>query len=55
MSKKEKLFEQFHPVSTNEWMDKITADLKGADFGKKLIWKNRGRIRCNAFLQGGRY
>ncbi len=39
MSIKEKLFEQFPPVSTKEWMDKITADLKGADFTSKLVWK----------------
>lgn len=38
MPKKKKLFDQFPPVSTREWMDKITADLKGADF-KKMIWK----------------
>jgi methylmalonyl-CoA mutase len=29
MNIKEKLFEQFPPVSTREWMDKINADLKG--------------------------
>ena len=26
---KEKLFSEFAPVSTEEWMAKITADLKG--------------------------
>ena len=31
---KEKLFDQFPPVSTEEWMKKVTADLKGADFNK---------------------
>ena len=39
MAKSEKLFEQFPPVSTKEWMYKITADIKGADFNKKLVWK----------------
>jgi methylmalonyl-CoA mutase len=39
MSHKEKLFEQFPPVSTKEWMDKVVSDLKGADFNKKLVWK----------------
>jgi methylmalonyl-CoA mutase len=33
------LFSEFPPISTQEWMDKITADLKGADFDKKLVWK----------------
>ncbi|HEX2968711.1 MAG TPA: methylmalonyl-CoA mutase family protein [Bacteroidales bacterium] len=41
MHKKQNLFGQFPPVSTEEWMQKITTDLKGADFGK-LIWKNAG-------------
>ena len=34
--KKEKLFSDFSPVSTEQWMEKVTADLKGADFEKKL-------------------
>ena len=29
---KEKLFSEFAPVSTEEWMAKITADLKGVPF-----------------------
>ena len=36
---KEKLFTEFPPVSTQEWMEKVTVDLKGADFNKKLVWK----------------
>ena len=39
MANKEKLFEQFPPVSTAEWKDKVIADLKGADFDKKLVWR----------------
>jgi methylmalonyl-CoA mutase len=39
MSRKEKLFAEFPPVSTKEWMDKIIADLKGDDFNKRLIWR----------------
>lgn len=39
MVNKEKLFEQFPPVTTKEWMTKINCDLKGADFNKKLVWK----------------
>ncbi len=37
--KEGKLFEQFPPVSASEWMDRIHADLKGADFTKKMVWK----------------
>ena len=34
-----KLFSEFPPVTTAEWEAKITADLKGADYDKKLVWK----------------
>ncbi|MDE6333575.1 MAG: methylmalonyl-CoA mutase small subunit [Muribaculaceae bacterium] len=37
--KTEKLFDQFPPVSTEEWHAKVVADLKGADFDKKLVWR----------------
>lgn len=37
--KKEKLFDQFPPVSREEWMAKVETDLKGADFQKKLVWR----------------
>ena len=34
----DKLFGEFPPVSIEEWEAKITEDLKGADYAKKLIW-----------------
>lgn len=37
--KREKLFDQFPPVSTAEWKAKVEADLKGAPFDKKLVWR----------------
>jgi len=41
MSDKNKaLFSEFPPVTTEQWMERVTADLKGADFDKKLVWKN---------------
>ena len=36
---KEKLFAEFPPVPTEKWEEVITADLKGADYDKKLVWK----------------
>ncbi|MHC1708476.1 MAG: methylmalonyl-CoA mutase family protein [Bacteroidales bacterium] len=33
------LFEEFPPVTGDEWHQVIINDLKGADFDKKLIWK----------------
>ena len=42
--KKEKLFDQFPPVSTEEWRAKVEADLKGADF-------NSTHRRCQAITK----
>lgn len=42
MNKNEKkpgLFEDFPPVTTEQWEELIKHDLKGADYDKKLIWK----------------
>ncbi len=36
---KEKLFDQFPGISYEEWRAKVEADLKGADFDKKLVWR----------------
>ncbi len=36
---KERLFDQFPPVSTGQWEEVIAADLKGADYDKKLVWR----------------
>ncbi len=34
-----KLFAEFPPVSTAQWEEVITADLKGADYERKLVWR----------------
>ncbi len=36
---KQKLFEEFPPITSQEWKDKVITDLKGADFEKKLVWR----------------
>lgn len=48
---KEKLFSDFPPVSTQEWMDKVTADLKGADFEKKLVWRTNEGFNVKPFYR----
>ena len=48
---KEKLFSEFAPVSTEEWMGKITADLKGVPFEKKLVWKTGEGFNVNPFYR----
>ena len=34
-----KLFEEFPPISAETWKDKVVADLKGADFDRRLVWR----------------
>lgn len=48
---KEKLFDMFSPVSTEEWKAKITTDLKGADFDKKLVWRTNEGFNVNPFYR----
>ncbi len=42
---------EFAPVTTQAWMDKITADLKGADFAKKLVWRTNEGFNVNPFYR----
>ena len=39
MSDQKKLFEEFPPITTEQWESVIEKDLKGADYDKKLVWK----------------
>ena len=48
---KEKLFSDFSSVSTEQWMEKVTADLKGADFEKKLVWKTNEGFKVKPFYR----
>ena len=50
-NKKERLFSDFAPVSRQEWLDKITVDLKGADFNKKLVWRTSEGFSVQPFYQ----
>ena len=38
MANKEKLFSEFQAPTTQEWLDKIEVDLKGADLTKGLTY-----------------
>ncbi|MEG1660686.1 MAG: methylmalonyl-CoA mutase small subunit [Bacteroides sp.] len=48
---KERLFSDFSPVTTEKWMEKVTADLKGADFEKKLVWKTNEGFKVKPFYR----
>lgn len=49
--KKEKLFDMFPPISTQEWVDKINVDLKGADFDRKLVWRTNEGFNVQPFYR----
>jgi methylmalonyl-CoA mutase len=49
--KRKRLFEQFPPVSTRAWIEKINADLKGADFNKKMIWRTEEGFDVKPFYR----
>jgi methylmalonyl-CoA mutase len=46
-----KLFSEFPPVTTSQWEEKIRADLKGADYQKKLIWKTDEGINVKPYYR----
>ena len=47
----QKLFSDFPPVTTEQWMDQIIKDLKGADFEKKLVWKTNEGFDIRPFYR----
>ena len=49
--KKEKLFDMFEPVSTEAWKAKITVDLKGADYDRKLVWRTNEGFNVQPFYR----
>ena len=48
---KERLFTEFAAPTTQEWLDKIQADLKGADFNKKLVWRTNEGFNVQPFYR----
>src|SRR5574344_519361 len=48
---KVKLFSDFKAPTTQEWLDKIQVDLKGADFQKKLVWKTNEGFNVQPFYR----
>lgn len=48
---KEKLFSEFTAPSTQEWLDKIQVDLKGADFNKRLVWRTNEGFNVPPFYR----
>ncbi|WP_157514616.1 methylmalonyl-CoA mutase family protein [Mangrovimonas sp. TPBH4] len=38
------LFSNFAPITKEQWLEKVNIDLKGADFDKRLVWRNLNDI-----------
>ena len=51
MANKEKLFTEFAAPTTQEWLDKIQVDLKGADFQKRLVWRTNEGFNVQPFYR----
>ena len=49
--KRERLFSDFAPVIRQQWLDKISVDLKGGDFNKKLVWRTNEGFNVQPFYQ----
>ncbi|MDR1678950.1 MAG: methylmalonyl-CoA mutase small subunit [Prevotellaceae bacterium] len=49
--KKLNLLQEFLPITTEQWMEKITTDLKGADFDKKLVWHTNEGFNVKPFYR----
>ncbi len=47
----EKLFAEFVAPTTQEWMDKIQVDLKGADFNKRMVWRTNEGFNVMPFYR----
>lgn len=45
------LFEEFPEISAGAWEERIRADLKGADYQKKLIWKTEEGIDVKPYYR----
>lgn len=51
MNTTEKLFNEFPPITADEWKEKIVEDLKGADYDKKMIWRTNEGFNVNPFYR----
>ena len=51
--KKLNLLADFPEITTEKWMEKITVDLKGADFAKKLVWRTDEGFEVMPFYRQG--
>jgi len=51
MPERERLFELFPPVTTEEWMNRIKSDLKGTEINSNLLWKTSMGLEIMPFYR----
>jgi len=49
---KDSLFNEFSPVTADEWKKQIIKDLKGADYEEKLLWNTDEGFRLEPYYTG---
>lgn len=49
---RKRLFDMFPPISPEEWRAKAEVDLKGADFGKKMVWRTNEGFDVQPLYRG---
>src|SRR5947208_5732493 len=45
------LLQEFPPVSSQSWEELIRKDLKGADYGKRLIWQSEDGLAVKPYYR----
>ncbi|MFR9602249.1 MAG: methylmalonyl-CoA mutase family protein [Rikenellaceae bacterium] len=50
-TKPERLFAEFPAITTEQWDEVITKDLKGADYERKLVWKTPEGIKVRPYYR----
>ncbi len=45
------MWDEFPPISTKDWESAIRADLKGADYAKKLVWQTEEGIAVKPYYR----
>ena len=48
---KKHLFTDFPDITTSTWEEKIVADLKGADYQRRLVWKSDEGIHVKPYYR----